>query len=113
MEITILPPYYRTKFAYFFYFVFITALILIIFRLIVKREEERNKLKIERLEHKKIEEINQSKLRFFTNISHEFRTPLTLIIAPVERLIQSSDLLSEERKSEIYFGIHKNANRLM
>lgn len=113
LAIKILPPYYRSVLAYVFYLVFISVLVYSFIRLIVKREEEKNRLELERLEHKKMEEINQSKLRFFTNISHEFRTPLTLILAPVERLLKSSGLLHEERKNELYLGIHKNASRLL
>ena len=46
-----------------------------------------NDLEIERHEHKKAEELNRVKLQFFTQISHEFRTPLSLIIGPVNELI--------------------------
>ena len=113
LEIKILPPYYRSILAYIFYLVLITGLVYAAIRLIVKREEERNRLKFERLEHKKNEEINQSKLRFFTNISHEFRTPLTLILGPIERLLKSSSTLPENRKKDIYIGMHKNASRLL
>jgi len=113
LEIKILPPYYRSILAYIFYLVFIAGLVYAAIRLIVKREEERNRLKIERLEHKKNQEINQAKLRFFTNISHEFRTPLTLILGPVERLLKSSSVLPEDKKKDIYIGMHKNASRLL
>lgn len=45
-------------------------------------------LEKERIEKEHIEEMNQAKLRFFTNVSHEFRTPLTLIISQVELMLQ-------------------------
>ena len=47
---------------------------------------------MERKEKEAIEELNQAKLQFFSNISHEFRTPLTLIISQIELLLQSSSL---------------------
>lgn len=49
-------------------------------------------LEMERKEKEAIEELNQAKLQFFSNISHEFRTPLTLIISQIELLLQSSSL---------------------
>jgi DNA-binding response OmpR family regulator/nitrogen-specific signal transduction histidine kinase len=52
------------------------------------RIKEKNELKAERFEKEKLEELNELKLRLFTNVSHDFRTPLTLIIAPLEKMIQ-------------------------
>ncbi len=51
------------------------------------RIHEKNELKQERLQKEKIEEINQLKLQLFTNISHDLRTPFTLIIGPLERML--------------------------
>jgi signal transduction histidine kinase len=47
-------------------------------------------LEFDRLEKEKEKELNTAKLEFFTNISHELRSPLTLIIGPVEKLISKS-----------------------
>lgn len=52
------------------------------------RIKEKKELKAERLEKEKIEELNELKLRLFTNVSYDFRTPLTLIIAPLEKMIE-------------------------
>jgi len=60
---------------------------------------------------KKLEDATKAKLRFFTNISHEFRTPLTLIIGPLEDLIQSSGLPEEYRKQ--FNLMHRNALRML
>ena len=49
-------------------------------------------LEKERIEKEHIEEMNQAKLRFFTNVSHEFRTPLTLIISQVELMLQKNTI---------------------
>jgi signal transduction histidine kinase/ligand-binding sensor domain-containing protein/DNA-binding response OmpR family regulator len=59
----------------------------------------------------KVKEVNQQQLRFFTNISHEFRTPLTLIISPIERLIRFFDN-NKEVKSTLQI-INRNAQRLL
>ncbi len=60
---------------------------------------------------KKLEDATKAKLRFFTNISHEFRTPLTLIIGPLEDLIQSNGLPTEHRKQ--FNLMHRNSLRLL
>ncbi|HPR31570.1 MAG TPA: response regulator, partial [Prolixibacteraceae bacterium] len=60
----------------------------------------------------KVNDINQLQLKFFTNISHEFRTPLTLILSPVERLIRSLPDDMKDRK-EILQVVERNARRLM
>ncbi|ASB48740.1 hybrid sensor histidine kinase/response regulator transcription factor [Alkalitalea saponilacus] len=60
--------------------------------------------------NKEIEEINQSRLRFFTNISHEFRTPLTLIISPIERLLKEIHLPGIA--NDLLQSVQRNARRL-
>ena len=57
-----------------------------------KQTQLQTSLQFERKEKERTEELNQVKLRFFTNISHEFRTPLTLIIGQIEVLLQSNKL---------------------
>lgn len=61
----------------------------------------------------KLRKLNQSRLQFFTNVSHEFRTPLGLIIGPVEELIETPDRLESGMKSKYYDIIHRNANRIL
>jgi signal transduction histidine kinase len=61
--------------------------------------------------NEKVYEINQVQLRFFTNISHEFQTPLTLIISPLERLINK--LKADEETLNLLSIIDRNAHRLL
>lgn len=92
LVITIKRPFYSTPLAYFLYFL-MTALIIstfIYFR--YSKMKLAASLDAEKKEKERIEELNQSKLRFFTNISHEFRTPLTLIISQIELLLQNTSL---------------------
>ncbi|MFW5820694.1 MAG: hybrid sensor histidine kinase/response regulator transcription factor, partial [Bacteroidota bacterium] len=88
LAINVLPPWWKTGWAFSAYSLFFLGLFLIAVKAYKIRVDERNKLKYERLEKQRIIELNQMKLRFFTNISHEFRTPLSLIIGPVEELVE-------------------------
>ncbi len=110
INITILPPPWRTNIAFFGYFVIISAMLFFFHRLISWRLKERNRVLNEKLEKKRIEELNQMKLKFFTNIAHEFKTPLTLITAPLDNLM--SDEIPKEKKEYYYKLIKGNITRL-
>lgn len=88
LTIRVLPPYYRTPLAYLLYLAAAGALLWYLIRTYKSRIHLRESLKYEQKHIRDVEALNQSKLRFFTNISHEFRTPLTLIVAQVETLLQ-------------------------
>ena len=70
----------------------------------------KRKLDTKAIHEKQKEEMHQTQLQFFTNISHEFRTPLTLILGPIETLMQNN---SKPKETEYYKTIQRNASRLM
>ena len=85
--IQITPPWYLSIWAYIFYFIIIALLcILAIYRIIGQYRRKQHHI-IEKLNREKKEEVYESKLRFFTNITHEFCTPLTLIYGPCEKIL--------------------------
>ena len=88
LKIHVLPPFYKTVWAYLIYILSVGSLLWYLIRAYKMRFKLRESLKYEKKHAQDIELLNQSKLRFFTNISHEFRTPLTLIISQVETLLQ-------------------------
>ncbi|AVM52982.1 signal transduction histidine kinase [Bacteroides zoogleoformans] len=88
LTIRVLPPYYKTPLAYLLYLLVTGGLLWYLVRTYKTRIKLRESLKYEQKHIRDVETLNQSKLRFFTNISHEFRTPLTLIVAQVETLMQ-------------------------
>lgn len=92
MSIVIHPPFYASSLAYFIYIVLITFIIYSIMRFNQTRMILKTSLEFERKEKMRIKELNQAKLRFFTNVSHEFRTPLTIIISQMELLLQNISL---------------------
>lgn len=87
--IRVLPPWYESWWAYLIYTIVTVSLLWYIIRSYKSRIKLRESLKYEQKHNADIEALNQSKLRFFTNISHEFRTPLTLIVGQVETLLQT------------------------
>lgn len=87
LSIRIHQPWYFTIWAYLGYMLLLGCLSLVGWRIYETRRQLALSLKEEKDEKEKMEEINRTKLRFFTNISHEFRTPLTLIIGQIEILL--------------------------
>jgi len=111
LKLRILPPWYRTWWAYLIYSVLVTSAVVWYKRVTGKQRELKNKIALEQVAKEKEKELADLKLNFFTNVSHELRTPLTLIMSPSEYLIQSSDPGSETRqKAEL---VHKQANKLL
>ncbi len=101
--ITITPPFWITWWFRLLVFLLIASGIVAFYRF-------RRRLEFSKLEERKKEEMHQVQLQFFTNISHEFRTPLSLILGPIEKL-QKEDPLPAN--NHYYKVIYRNAYRLM
>ena len=108
--IRVLPPWYKTPLAWLLYLVVTAALLWFLVRTYKSRIKLRESLKYEQKHIQDVEALNQSKLRFFTNISHEFRTPLTLIVAQVETLMQLQNFTPAIYNKVL--GIYKNSIQL-
>lgn len=89
LSIEIRYPYWKRWYALIFYLFIIMALTYLIRVEIISKEKLKNEVTIEKIHLENEKKLNQLKLQFFTNISHEFRTPLTLILGPVERMLKS------------------------
>lgn len=101
------PAPWLSKPAYLAYFIITISLFLFILHYYSVKKKLEMQLYLENVEKEKKEEIHQSQLRFFTNISHDFRTPLSLIIASLEKLRQ------EGLKEYYYRILNSNARRLL
>jgi signal transduction histidine kinase/DNA-binding response OmpR family regulator len=105
------PPFWLSPIAYFLYFIMIilTAIALVIYF----RRKNMLKIKMHKLEMEiaNQKEIEEEKMRFFTNVSHDLRTPLSLIITPLERLISSANF--EKNIIDELELIYRNAQLLM
>lgn len=110
LTIIVLPPWYRSWWAYLLYFTTGVSLIYAY----TKYKEQKTRLAYEiawaKKETEKERELNEKKLSFFTNISHELRAPLTLIINPVRELLYHPEKLSQTNDLSI---VYRNARRLL
>ncbi|MEN8115624.1 MAG: two-component regulator propeller domain-containing protein [Bacteroidota bacterium] len=112
--IKIHPPFWQTWYALVFYILVVVGIVTIIRWNAVKQVRLANSLEVEKLQHQQDQKINELKLRFFTNLSHEFRTPLTLILAPLKELLGKKEQyrISGEAQNKINI-IQNNSLRLM
>lgn len=110
LPIIMRPPWWASTTAYFCYFVLLIGLVIVIHRFIKNQLNARNNILLKELEKQKIEEIHQAKLRFFTNIAHEFSNSLTLIYGPCEQLLRTHATDGFTRK---YINIIKSNSERM
>jgi signal transduction histidine kinase/ligand-binding sensor domain-containing protein/DNA-binding response OmpR family regulator len=110
LSITVLPPWYRSWWAYALYILLgITAIYL--YALYKSRQAKlRYEIQLAHLETQKEKELTEKKIAFFTNISHEFRTPLSLIINPIKDLLTKTETRTENAELKV---VYRNAQRLL
>lgn len=92
IRIIVLPPWWKTPFAYTFYALLTIGICSIIWYYMRSKQKLEQDLQFKQIEKQKLEEFHQTKTRLFTNFSHELRTPLTLIISPLEEVLKQIDL---------------------
>lgn len=111
LKIVILPPFWASSYAYFFYFILFCASLYYVIRYSQHLTEIKNNRKIKHLNDEKEKEIYQAKIDFFTNVAHEIRTPLTLIKGPLEKLLVMEHQLPEVPQNLSI--MKKNTSRLL
>lgn len=110
IKIIILPPWWKTWWAYLLYTIVFLSIFISSTKFYLNRQRLKHKLALE-LEHaEKLEEVSRMKSNFFANISHEFRTPLTLILGPAQKIL--SKTFDESIKNDASI-IKRNSNRLL
>ena len=113
LEITILPPWYRSKWAYAAYALLLLSLAYGVLRFYLHRQRLHDKLAFEQREAERLKELDTFKSKFYTNISHELRTPLTLIVAPLEQHIrQYREMLDRKSMSNLDMVL-RNSRKLL
>jgi signal transduction histidine kinase/ligand-binding sensor domain-containing protein/DNA-binding response OmpR family regulator len=110
LDITVLPPFWRTTWAYLVYALLIAAALYLARAVLLYRARMNFRMQQQQREAQRMHELDMMKIRFFTNISHEFRTPLTLILTPVEKMLKQAG--DSQHKNQLQL-VQRNARRLL
>lgn len=116
LAIGVLPPWYRTWWAYLLYVLTVGLILYYYQQYKLGQEKMKYEVQLAHLETRQEKEINEKKLSFFTHVSHEFRTPLTLIINPIREMIQESAEANDRPQAVPTASMHiiyRNAKRLL
>lgn len=112
LHIVVYPPFWASWFAYLLYTIITITIVYLLYRNHQNRQKEKVALAIEKIEKENLNVLHQHKMNFFTYISHEFKTPLSIIIASLEMLLKKSGSQSEEVNG-IQLTIKRSATRLL
>ena len=107
LKIVVHPPFWWSWYAKLFYLLLIGLIIWYYVHTRLKRAEHRHQLEMQRLNEEKEKEVREARLNFFTMIAHEIRTPVSLIIGPLEKLMKVGSPTDDLRV------INRNAHRLL
>ncbi|MCF2447628.1 ATP-binding protein [Dyadobacter sp. CY345] len=110
-QITINPPFFLSKGFLALYLLLIAAGVYFGLKIYSGRIKLKNELKISKLEVAHAEEIEQTKEQFFTNISHELRTPISLILPPIHQVMKNGKL--DDDNFKLISLAEKNSHRLL
>lgn len=110
LAITVKTPWWSSRWAWVVYCVLAAGVIRIVWSITATRLKLSSELRLEKMERQKMEELNAIKMQFFTNVSHEFKTPLSLILGPIESLEQG---VSDPRQRGMLSMMRSNAERLL
>lgn len=108
VHITVLAPFYLRWYAWVVYVLLAACAIYMVVRYFKNKEEVNRQLQLAHMERHNIEQLNHKKLQFFTNITHDLMTPLTIISATISQLVQTYPEAKEDCRT-----INSNVNRLM
>ncbi|RTE55462.1 response regulator [Arenibacter aquaticus] len=110
LDLKILPPWYRTWWSYLIFTLLTVSIGIGVVVYFSQHEKLKQRLKFEELDKERVRTINKGKFEYFTNMSHEFRTPLTLIAGPLERLLSRN---TDPENNKYLAIIQKNTKRLL
>jgi len=112
-RITVFTPWWITTWAMIIYSSVVVGIIILMVNFRTRRFKIKSELEKKEFEAKKLHEVDEIKTRFFTNISHEFRTPLTLILGPAKQLSEQLKDEAAKTKADLIHRSAKNLNHLV
>lgn len=104
------PPLFLSWWAYLFYSLIVLALLIFIIRYYTNKKMFKERLALETLKEQNMRELNQARTDFFTNISHDLKTPLTLVLEPLKQLKET--LVTDDHAVGYMQHIEKNVTRI-
>ena len=110
-SIQIIPPWWKRWWAYMLYFLVIAIMLWAGYVYMYISVRNKHQMALEKAKNKHLEELYQAKINFFTNISHDIRTPLTLILSPIQRILKNTGLNAETK--DLLLVMQRNANQLL
>ena len=110
LALSIAPPWWRTMWAYAGYVIFLIGLLYAGFRVRLRQVRLQQEVEMEHFEREHLAEVDRLKSGFFANISHEFRTPLTLILGPLEKLRSK---VADDESQHALGMMKRNAHQLL
>lgn len=113
LHITVKPPFWASWYAYVLYFILLWGIAYYIYRNYRNHQREKMVLAIEKIEKENLKLLHQHKMNFFTYISHEFKTPLSIIVASIEMLSSRNQGEDAGNQDNIQQSIKRSANRLL
>lgn len=111
ISVLIAPPWWGTIYAYIVYSIIAAIIIFILYRYNLRQVKLKNSLFYEKKLRQQEHDLMEEKIRFYTNFSHELKTPLTLILGPVQDLLQV--YATQKSESRLLRMVQKNANLLL
>ena len=110
LEVSVAPPFWKSKWAYLIYAGLILLALFGLYQVLRTRYRIQQHLRAEREERLRMARLNEMKMQFFTNISHEFKTPLSIIMGTTEYLLGTVTGEEEQKQLELSW---QNSERLL
>ncbi|MGZ5248289.1 MAG: response regulator, partial [Flavitalea sp.] len=110
IRIKIEPPFWRSPLAFILYIIGAVGILILARKITLDRAHMRFEVAQQKTEAERVQALDQLKTKFFTNVSHEFRTPLSLILSPLDQIIKHTP--DPDQKKQLHL-VQRNAKRLL
>ncbi len=112
LEIVVDAPFYWNAYSITFYLLLFVGIVLLLQRYQRRHNELKHQVQIDRIKQENVQKMQEARMRFFTTIAHEIRTPVSLIIAPMQKILQNTKHLPLDLRADLNV-INSNSQRLL